>query len=109
LINPKFRISDDADLAMLLMETEITFTSTIIPICLLPKDLDVGLKEGTVSGWGQSEDKSKVHETIPRKLVVPIKRNEECFLESFQITKIASTRTFCAGARDGRNPCRHVL
>lgn len=64
------------------------------------------VSEGIIVGYGQSEDRTKIHETIPRKLRVPIKENEECFLEDFEFAKISSRRTFCAGPKNGTGACR---
>lgn len=67
---------------------------------------DDGVKDGIIVGYGQSEDKMKTHETIPRLLKVPFKNNEECFLENHEFAKISSTRTFCAGPKNGKGACR---
>lgn len=67
---------------------------------------DAGIEEGIIVGYGQSEDKSKTHETIPRVLKVPIKDNEECFLDNYKFAKIGSKRTFCAGSKNGTGACR---
>lgn len=66
--------------------------------------LDV--REGILVGYGQSEDKSKKHETIPRVLKIPIKGNDECFLDNFLLAKLSSNRTFCAGTTSGLGACR---
>jgi hypothetical protein len=95
----------DADLAILILDTAITFTSRIIPICIMNPSQDIEIKEGILIGWGQSEDKSKRYETIPRQLKISIKRNVECFLDNYEFAKIASNRTFCAGNKDGTGPC----
>ena len=94
----------DADIAALLMEDDILYTKYIRPICLPQSDLTA--KEGYVTGWGESEDTSKVHENIPKEIKIPIHANEFCFLESAEFTKISSPRTFCGGARNISGPCR---
>lgn len=73
---------------------------------MLDHDNDQNDLTGTVVGFGQSEDKSKIHETIPRKLEVQIESNDECFLKSYELAKISSNRTFCGGAKKGEGPCR---
>lgn len=96
----------DADLAIIIPESAIMFTSRIIPVCMLsPYHQDAGMKEGILIGWGQSEDKSKRYETIPRQLKTSITPNEECFLDNYEFAKIASNRTFCAGNKNGTGPC----
>lgn len=93
----------DADLTLIVLENEISLSSFIMPVCLGPV---IEAKEGIIIGYGQSEDKSKNFETTPRMLKVPIKENEECFLENFEFAKISSKRTFCAGSKNGTGACR---
>lgn len=96
----------DADIALIVLETELTWASSIVPICMLSPGQDFEVKQGIIVGYGQSEDKTKLHETKPRKLTVPIKRNEECFLDNFEFAKISSNRTFCAGSKNDAGACR---
>jgi hypothetical protein len=103
--NP-FSTRFDADLAMILLENPISFSNTIIPICLLSPGQGLDAQEGIIVGYGQSEDKTKNHETVPRVLKVPIKRNDECFLDSFVLANLSSNRTFCAGTMSGMGACR---
>ena len=101
--NP-FNIRYDADIAALTTEDEIPYTKYIRPICL--SRTVMGAEEGYVAGWGESEDKSKVHENLPKQIKIPIHANEFCFLESVEFSKISSTRTFCGGGRNMIGPCR---
>ena len=94
----------DADIAALFMEDEIPYNKYIYPVCL--PQFEMGAKEGYVTGWGESEDKSKVHENLPKQIKTPIHANEDCFLESVEFSKISSKRTFCGGARNTTGPCR---
>jgi Trypsin len=103
--NP-FVLRFDADIAMLFMENSIHFSKSIVPICILNLGEGLEIQEGLVVGYGQSEDKTKDHETIPRVLNVPIKTNEDCFLENYQFAKLSSKRTFCAGPKNGMGACR---
>jgi secreted trypsin-like serine protease len=93
----------DADIAVLIVENEVPLTTFIRPVCIASSD--TGLNKGFVTGWGKSEDTTKVHENRPKELEIPIWTNEYCFLESNQFVRIASRRTFCAGNRDGRGVC----
>lgn len=94
----------DADIAALVTEDEIPYTKYIRPICL--PETDLVAREGYVTGWGESEDKSKEHENLPKQIKIPIVPNESCFLESAEFSKISSKRTICGGARDLIGPCR---
>ena len=101
--NP-FNQRHDADIAALTTEDEIPYTKYIRPICLAQTELMA--IEGYVAGWGESEDRSKVHENLPKQIKIPIHANEFCFLESVEFTKISSLRTFCGGARNMTGPCK---
>lgn len=94
----------DADIAALVMDDEIPYTKYIRPICMSPVEIDV--RVGYVTGWGESEDTTKEHENLPKQIKIPIHSNEHCFLESEEFTQIASKRTICGGARDHVGPCR---
>lgn len=98
-----FKLKYDADIALLIFESQISFTKYIQPICLSAEDLDS--TEGYVAGWGQSS-KTKNQEDTPKQVVVPIVSNEVCFLSSQFLVALSSLRTICAGARDGTGPCR---
>lgn len=60
---------------------------------------------GIVSGWGKSEDLSRLHEEIPKKLEIPMKSNEDCLIKSPSLVAIFSKRTYCAGLDDGSGVC----
>lgn len=63
--NP-FNIRYDADIAAIVIDEEVPFTKYIRPICLSSTSLNS--REGYVAGWGESEDKNKVHENLPSRL-----------------------------------------
>lgn len=93
----------DADIAALILDDPVPSTKFIKPVCIASSGIDIA--EGHVTGWGKSEDETKVHENIPKELKMPIWDNEHCFLESNEFTAISSRRTFCGGSRDGRGVC----
>lgn len=106
IIHPEWNPSNqryDADIAAILLEENVPLTKFIKPVCIGTANLEIN--EGVVTGWGKSEDKSKVHENIPKELKVPIWTNEQCFLEDGEFSKIGSARTLCAGGRDNSGPC----
>jgi len=96
----------DADLAILVLENEVQFTDYMKPICIADESFVRAADEGIAVGWGQSEDKSRAHENLPREAKLPIPSNEVCLLEHGELTKIASTRTFCAGAKGVKSVCK---
>lgn len=105
LWNPS-TIRYDADIAALVLEEDLPYTKYIRPVCL--PSFEMTAVEGYVSGWGSSSIDKKI-ENIPKQIKVPIKTNEQCFLEKdedIQLTRIASKTTFCAGGRNSQGPCR---
>lgn len=90
--------SYDADIALIQLEDNVPSTQYIRPVCVLTPTNDLHVTESIVVGWGQSEDKSRRHERIPKQVNVKSITNEECFLEDSDFTTICSTRTFCAGS-----------
>lgn len=59
---------------------------------------------GKIAGWGQSEE-AQLH-VAPKKLEIPIVSTRECVNAAYGYHFILSSRTFCAGSKDGRIHCR---
>lgn len=80
------------DIAVLTLESDVTFTDYIQPICLL--NSDTGPTEGIVTGWKKSEvDRSQ----IPKKLTISMAdSNEICYRNNSLLAEIASKKSFCA-------------
>lgn len=96
----------DADIAMLIFEDGyIPFTRYVQPVCLWTQAIPMAETTGMVSGWGKSEDHSRLHEEIPKKIEIPMKTNEDCLIKSPHLVEIFSKRTFCAGLEDGSGVC----
>jgi secreted trypsin-like serine protease len=97
----------DADIALLDLDSKITFGTYIQPICLVDPSLENSLpSEGVVTGYGKSEDPNKNHETIPRHLKVNIVSNEDCWEHEPSLIQISSKRTFCAGTLSNGGACK---
>ncbi|XP_070501791.1 serine protease gd-like [Chironomus tepperi] len=93
----------DADIAVLVLDIEVTFSGFIQPICLVQAS---SASTGVVVGYGKSEDGTKKHENIPKILETPIHSNEDCFLNNFLLAKLSSKRTFCGGTGTRIGVCR---
>lgn len=97
----------DADLSLLEFEAgSIHFNAFIQPICLWDSENEPTEIRGVVVGWGQGEDKTKNHETVPKVIEVLIQTNEMCFLDQKTLVDLSSNRTFCAGNRNVSGVCR---
>lgn len=96
----------DADVAILVTKDHITYTSTIKPICLWPTSVDSTISiigtNGTLVGWGQPYE--NIEENVPRKLTLPVVRNQRCFPSDNKPAN--AKRVFCAGSeKTGNSPC----
>lgn len=98
------------DIALLTTEDAIQFTRYVKPACLLNPEYNVEeFHNGIVPGFGQSEDKMKEHEDLPRELKIPIVSNEKCFLAEPQLALVASLNSFCGGSRQSEGVCQGDL
>ncbi|XP_070501805.1 uncharacterized protein [Chironomus tepperi] len=93
----------DADIAVLVLDTEVTFNEFIQPICLVQATKSE--LAGVVVGYGKSEDRTKKHENIPKIIDTPIHSNDDCLIENSDLTTISSGRTFCGGTGTGVGVC----
>jgi len=95
--------SFDADIAVLELDDEITFTKFIQPICLINPGSDVeSMMNGIVVGFGRSEEKNV--ENIARVINMPMYSFEECS-KSKDHKLLLSRRTFCGGHANGTGVC----
>ncbi|XP_070505173.1 uncharacterized protein [Chironomus tepperi] len=95
----------DADIAVLVLDSEVTFSGYIQPICLVQALTATSASTGVVVGYGKSEDVTKKHENIPKILEMPIHSNEDCFLKNYLLATLSSKRTFCGGTGAGVGVC----
>lgn len=96
----------DADVALLeFWKNKIYFSDYIQPICLWDSLNEPTPTEGIVTGWGKSEDLTKIHENKPKMITAPILSNEKCFFETKSLLDLSSLRTFCAGLGNGSGVC----
>lgn len=98
----------DSDIAILITKDYITYTSMIKPICLWPTSVDSSFSvigtNGTLVGWGQPYE--NIDENVPRRLTLPVVRNQKCFPSGRSIKSADSRRVFCAGTeKRGYAPC----
>jgi len=117
-IHPDWKFDEekyDADLAIIFMQGRIEFTNFIQPVCLPAISSkvysDIGYIAGEaqessdesfaieklISGWGQSESSGNSHEVVPKQVEIKKVKNEFCFLKYYQLGRLSSARTFCAG------------
>lgn len=93
----------DADLAILVLSENVTFSLFIQPICVPANDVVIDGAvidlRGTVIGWGLGE--SKTHEEIPKEIVARALTNSLCYRTDPGIIQSLSHRSFCPQGEDG--------
>lgn len=101
-VHPDFQNPNaDADVAVLILKDDVELRATLTPVCLWSGSTnldDVIGKEGIVTGWGKPSNESK-YSAVPKKINVPIVKQEKCYQSNYQFTYFLSNRTFCAGKR----------
>lgn len=100
--------SYDADIAVIVLRTEVEYNKFIRPICLWRGTKDIQSIEGKlgrVVGWGKDPESNQILTSEPKEIDIPIVSQENCFSSHPVIQRIASNRTFCAGRRDDTGPC----
>lgn len=95
----------DADLAAIILDQPVTFSPYIQPICIWDQIHELKTATGVVAGWGKSEDQTKRHENIPKRLRISIWENEHCLLDNPAMSRVGSNRTICGGDKNGASPC----
>jgi secreted trypsin-like serine protease len=106
--NP-FNQNFDADVALLLMETEMVFSQFIQPICLFHESDTVGhIQEGWLVGYGYSNDFSNQLNVQPRKIRIPIINQNFCLSREPRYSSLMAPRSFCAGTPSS-NICHNDL
>lgn len=93
----------DANVAILVLTYDITFTNYIRPVCLPADNTAIDGYNinvvGNVVGWGLAENRA--HEEIPRHADIRALNDSYCYLHDKDIVSMSSARTFCGGYGDG--------
>lgn len=95
----------DADIAIVISKKIINYNTMIRPICLWPVKSEQSTSligtNGTLVGWGQPIENSETN--TPRKLILPVVRNQNCFPSG---KGGQGRRVFCTGSQKvGYAPC----
>lgn len=101
-VNPDwepFSKNFDADLAIVVLSLNITFTDYIRPVCVPGGSADINSGfidlKGTVVGWGST--KNGIYEDIPRQAFVQALNDSYCYTKDNAMASYSSGRTFCGG------------
>ena len=99
--------SGHCDVAVIKLNEEVSFKTTVRPICLWTGDTNlkhITGSKGVVAGWGKSEEVQNVV-AVPRKVDMPVVSQETCLRSHADFKNLTSEMTFCAGNKDGSGPC----
>lgn len=104
--HPYFSSSNgNNDIGLLRLETDVTYTDFIRPICLPPLNLPpppVGTIM-TVCGWGATEEGSQ--SDTKSKIEIPLISNSDCEKSVSKFTRITPNQV-CAGGVEGKDACK---
>jgi len=102
--NP-YTTSYDSDIAVLILDQDITFNDYIQPICMTSTDSTIAaLTKGYVVGNGKGGEHND-YENIPKILKMPIQTDKHCTAKDSTFAQMLTGRTFCAGSADGSGVC----
>ncbi|CAG9810111.1 unnamed protein product [Chironomus riparius] len=94
------------DIAVVVLSDEPDHNAKISPICLTSPDSPVlSVTEGTVIGYGKTEDTSKKYSQIPKRAHTPIHKIKTCIRQYPGIQQFASKTSFCGGHGNGTGAC----
>lgn len=82
-----------------MLEDATVFNLFIRPVCLPRKSNEAVTGNGTVVGWGKTEEtiRSNSYSPTPFQLEVPVIEGGSCFIQFYRLAKYASNKVFCAG------------
>jgi secreted trypsin-like serine protease len=85
----------DADIAILLLETEVNLTQRqfVRIVCLPTSSQGEVTGDGTIVSFGHSIDE----DLTPNELTLPAVTQAQCFEADSRLRELSSNRTFCAG------------
>lgn len=99
----------DADIALLVAEVPIPFSSTISSVCLWTDLVEEDeFHVGTIVGWGSEDKSNTTADETPNKIQMQRVPSTRCYEDFHLIASIASSRTFCAaevGQEEEDGPC----
>lgn len=85
----------DADIAILVLKENVSFTFYIRPVCMPPDNLVVTSTYGTIVGWGLTENGTQPHLKYPKQGFTLALEEAYCYTSDYVAAMISSLRTFC--------------
>lgn len=94
----------DADIAIVRPKNYIEYNTWIRPICFWPHShLAPSMEMATFVGWPPVDD---LITKIPRRLNMQMVTRRQCIQSRNAFQYVTAERTFCAGSKNGRVPCK---
>lgn len=111
VLHPDWDYNDDrydADIAIAILFRTISFSKFIKPICLWSASTsynDIIGRSGVIAGFGKTEFQA-ISTSQPKWSEISVVSELTCLRSNDAFNPLTSSRTFCAGNRDGRTgPC----
>uniref|UniRef100_UPI0037E7CFA5 uncharacterized protein c1s.2 n=1 Tax=Semicossyphus pulcher TaxID=241346 RepID=UPI0037E7CFA5 len=106
----KDRTNFDNDIALIRLASRVNLGPNLLPLCLPESNRGVVENvQGTVSGWGMTEDENQFHTSTTLKYahiaVYPLRTCQETPLTNSRKRTIFTNNMFCAGAQ-GKDSCK---
>jgi len=99
----------DADIAILVLASKVQYSNYIRAACLPSEDHLIFLGNGTIVGWGKTENSNPFDardiEDVPQSAEIEAIDGESCYIKDPDIARLSSMRSFCAGGQSS-GPCR---
>jgi len=109
IIHPEYnpRLIADADVALAHLDSPVSFSEYISPICLWnepPDENAIHNIRATVAGWG-GDELGRSFTPLPKRVGATIVREIDCIHQNKFYLGLTSNRTICAGNLDNSGPC----
>lgn len=96
----------DSDIAVLILGSDVPYNDHIQPICVIfPNTPEASEIQGTIVGYGKTEDTSREFSNVPKQADAPIHDLRTCIQKFPTIQSIAHHTTFCGGHGNGTGAC----
>lgn len=104
--DPFSTLAKAADIGIVVLDREITYTLLVRPICLNSMKVHrFHSKIGTVNGWGKTDKHRKQISYTLYEADVEIRTSVECINGDRKLAKIVTQTTLCSGSRNGTGVC----
>lgn len=95
------KVNYDADIAILVLIETVKFSNQIRPVCMPTNDVIIDGVNGSIVGWGLTENGTNDHLQYPRRAQTNALNSVYCLTTDPELAYLLSTRSFCGSGGDG--------